>query len=159
MTVRANTLHPKPEFTPHRDEPQGDRALVIDSTDLQKLYEGDPGAGPPDITAKAQAALNCRRWKSVKVYVLLTGGAVPTVDLVPLEVVSGEGAFPGATDEDRGFAVSAAATGALSSGDMATVVIDGGLLFLRVSAITGAPTGLKVYVAGEEIVPSLTGQE
>jgi len=153
------TLYPKPAFTLHRDEPQGGRVLAIDSANLQKLYEGDPLAGPPDITPRSRQAVNCRRWKSARVYVVLEGGVAPTVDLVPLEVVEGEGAFPGATDEDRGFAIIGAATGALSSGAIATVPVNGGLLFLRVSALVGAPTGLKVFVAGEEIMESLSGQE
>lgn len=153
------TLHPKPHFVLYRDEPQGDRTLAIDSADLQKLYEGDPLAGPPDITARSRHVIRCRRWKSIKVFVLLEGGVAPTVDLVPLEVVEGVGAFPGATDEDRGFVVMGVATGALSSGGIATVDVNGGVLFLRVSALTGAPTGLKVFVAGEEISPSLSGQE
>lgn len=152
-------LQPKPNFLLHRDEPQGDRVLAIDAADLEDLYQGDPLAGPPDITARENQGINCRRFKSVKVFVVLTGGVTPTVDLVPLEVVEGEESFPGATDEDRGFAVMGAATGALSSGDTATVVVNGGVLFLRVSALVGAPTGLKVFVAGEEITESLSGQE
>lgn len=155
----ATGIKHKPDFLLHRDEPQGDRTLAIDSADLQKLYEGDPAAGPPDITARYRQGINCRRWKSVKVFILLTGGVTPTVDLVPLEVVHANGAFTGATDPDRGFAVMGAATGALSSGGYATVEVNGGMLFLRVAALVGAPTGLKVFVAGEELMPSLTGQE
>lgn len=155
----ANMLKEKPEFTLHRDEPQGTRSLVADASDLEDLYQGDPGAGPPDITARYRQTLNCRRWKSVRVFVLLTGGTTPTVDLVPLEVVEAEGAFPAATDTDRGFAVMGSATGALSSGESAVVDVNGALLFLRVSALTGSPTGLKVFVAGEEVMESLTGQE
>lgn len=152
-------LHAKPDYCLHRDEPQGARTLAVDSADLQKLYEGDPAAGPPDITARRKQYVNCRRWKSVRVYVLLTGGVTPTVDLVPLEVVSAAGAFPGAADPDRGFVVMGSATGALGSGGLVTVDVYGALLFLRVSALTGSPTGLKVFVAGEEILPALTGQE
>lgn len=152
-------LEQKPVFILHRNEPQGGRTLAIDAADLEDLYQGDPLAGPPDITARDRMAIPCRRFKSVKVYVLLTGGTTPTVDLVPVEVVEGEGAFPGATDEDRGFAVMGAATGALSSGDMATIPVNGAFLFLRVNALTGSPTGLKVFVAGEEVMDSLSGQE
>jgi len=154
----TSALRAKPDYTLHRNEPQGDRALAVDSTDLQSLYEGDPLAGPPDVPAHDDHVLNCRRWKSVRVYVLLIGGAAPTVDLVPLEVVSAEGAFPAATDVDRGFEVMGAATGALSSGDTAVITVNGALLFLRVSAFTGVPTGLGVYVVGEELMESLTGQ-
>ena len=159
--MTAHYIRPKPVFALHRDEPQGDRSLAIDDADLEDLYQGDPLAGPPDITSRYRQAINCRRWKSVKVYVVLIGGAVPTATIVPLEVVEGEGAFPSgtATDNDRGFVVMGSAIGPLSSGDMVTVDVNGGLLFLRVSALTGAPTGLKVFVAGDELMDSLSGQE
>jgi hypothetical protein len=154
-----NSLRHKPAFTLHRSEPQGDRPLVIDTTDLTDLYQGDPLAGPPNITPRKNQAIPCRRWKSVRVFVVLEGGVTPTIDLVPLEVVSGEDAFAGATDADRGFAIMGSATGALSSGESIVVDVYGATLFLRVSALTGLPTALKVFVAGEETMPSLTGQE
>jgi hypothetical protein len=152
------TIYPKPKLTLHRNEPQGDRTLAVDASDLEDLYQGDPLAGPPDITARSRQVISCKRWKSIRVLVLLSGGTTPTVELTPLEVVEAEGAFAGADDADRGFVVMGAATSALSSGDSAVIDVDCGSVFLRVSALTGAPTGLKVFVTGEEIAESTTGQ-
>jgi hypothetical protein len=146
MTARANSLRHKPDYTLHRS--LSGAPIVADSANLQTLYE---------LAGNFRAALNCRRWKSVRVFVRLTGGT--TIDLQPLEVVEGAGAFPGATDEDRGFTASAAIVAGLSDGDFTDVTVNGGLLYLRVHAVAGASTALKLFVAGHEIAESLTGQE
>lgn len=145
MTVRANTLHAKPEYALHRSFVGA--PITPDTTNLQTLYE---------LPGNFRAAINCARWKTVRVLVRLTGGT--TVDLQPLEVVAGEGAFPGAADEDRGFAAQAVIAG-LGDGAFTDVTINGGLLYLRLHAVAGASTALKLFVAGHEVAVSLSGQE
>lgn len=146
MTVRANTLHEKPQYTLHRKITGS--PIAADSTNLQTLYE---------LPGNSRAAINCRRWKSVRVLVRLTGGT--TINLQPLEVVEADGGFPGASDTDRGFTESQAEETTLSDGDFADVTVNGGLLFLRLSVVAAGGTELKLYVAGHEVMESLTGQE
>ena len=146
MTVNANSLHHKPAYALHRTVTGS--PIVADSSNLQTLYE---------LPGNSRAAINCRRWKTVRVLISLTGGV--TVSLEPLEVVEGEGAFPGATDTDRGFAASQAVIAALADGDFTDITINGGQLYLRLSAAVGAPTALSLFIAGHEVAISKSGQE
>ena len=146
MTVRANTLNHKPEYTLHRKLTGA--PVAPDSADLEVLYE---------LPGNFRAALNCRRWKTVRVLVRLVAGT--TIDLQPLEVVEGAAAFPGSADVDRGFAASQAVVAGLSDGDFTDVTVNGGLLYLRVHAVAAASTSLKLFVAGHEVAVSKTGQE
>jgi hypothetical protein len=146
MTVRANTLQAKPAYTLHRKITGS--PIVADDTDLEALYE---------LPGNSRAALNCAGWKSVRVLVRLTGGT--TINLQPLEVVAGEGAFPGATDPDRGFVESQAAVTLLADGDFTDVTVNGGLLYLRLAVVAAGGTALRLFVAGHERAISRTGQE
>lgn len=138
-------LEHKPRYALHRS--LAGAPIVADSADLETLYE---------LPGNHRAALNCRRWKKARVLVRLTGGT--TVDLQPLEVIAADGGFPGATDNDRGFAAQEVIAG-LSDGDVTDVAINGGRLYLRVHAVAGASTALKLFVAGHEVAVSLSGQE
>jgi hypothetical protein len=141
-----NTLEHKPVYTIHRSLVGA--PVAPDNANLQTLYE---------LPGNSRAGLNCRRWKTVRVFVSITGGT--TIDLQPLEVVAGEGAFPGAADEDRGFGISQAVIAGLSDGDFTDITINGGMLYLRVHAVAGATTALSLFVAGHEVAVSRTGQE
>lgn len=141
-----NTLKHKPIYTVHRSLVGS--PIAADSSDLQVLYE---------LPGNLRAAISCRRWKTVRVLVRLVGGT--TIDLQPLEVVEAEGAFPGATDTDRGFAAAGAVVAGLADGDFTDVTINGGRLYLRLHAVGGASTALMLFVAGHEVAVSLSGQE
>jgi hypothetical protein len=141
-----NTLQHKPIYTVHRTLTGA--PIAADSATLETLYE---------LPGNFRAALNCRRWKSVRALVRLTGGT--TIDLAPLEVVEAIGGFPGAADPDRGFAPVGAVVAGLADGDFTDITINGGLLYLRLHAVGGASTALTLFVAGHEVAVSRTGQE
>lgn len=141
-----NTLQHKPIYTLHRSLTGA--PVAPDSSNLQTLYE---------MPGNFRAGLNCRRWKTVRAFVRLTGGT--TIGVAPLEVIEAVGGFPGASDPDRGFAPVGAVVAGLVDGDFFDITINGGLLYLRVHAVGGASTALKLFVAGHEVAVSRTGQE
>lgn len=134
-----NAIQPKPVYTVHRKVTGS--PVAADNSNLQTLYQ---------VPGNSRAAINCAGWKTVRGFVALEGGTSPTVDLVPLEKVEAEGGFPGATDEDAGFAVVGAAIASLADKETFSFPIHGGLLYLRIDAVSGAPTDVRVYLAGEE---------
>jgi hypothetical protein len=146
MSGKTTTrVHAKPNYALHRHEVGA--PVPADSTDLDALYSSSviPPGGGAAVPTKRRDILDCEGWESITVYVRLAGGTTPTVDLVPLEQVLSADSDGAAIDE---LAVDGAATGALSDRDSATVTVNGGRVFLRFDAITGAPTAVDIYVAG-----------
>lgn len=141
-----NTLQHKPIYTVHRT--LIGTPVAADTADLEALYE---------LPGNFRAGLNCRRWKTVRAFVRLTGGT--TIGIAPLEVIEAIGGFPGAADEDRGLAPVGAVVAGLVDGDFFDITINGGLLYLRLHAVGGASTALALFVAGHEVAVSRTGQE
>jgi hypothetical protein len=149
MTTRANTLHPKPDYTLHRKKVGA--PVVIDEAILEDLFE---------LPGNTRAAINCKGWKTVQVLTILGGGTSPTVDITPLEHIKGDNIFPGSADVDQGFVPLAAALSGVVSGQLDEVTVNQGKLYLSITAVGGvaAPTSAKIYVAGKERAISITGQ-
>ncbi len=153
MTARPNSLQAKPEYCLHRTKEGA--PVAADSSDLDALFE------EPDSTqAIRRGILSCKGWKSVQVLTVLEGGTTPTVDIQPLEHCKGDNIFPANTTKDEGFAVLASTLSGVVSGQLDTVEVNQGRLFLRIAAVGGgaAPTKVRFYVAGKERATSITGQ-
>lgn len=145
--IPPNQLKAKPTYTLHRNK-EGS-PVGVDTVNLTTLFE-EPG--------NDRASINCGGWTTVRGYVVLEGGTNPTVGLQLLEHIQADNAFPSpAVDPDQGFVDIGTAAG-LSSGDTFDVTIDQGRLYLRINALTGNPTDVRVYLAGKERAVSITGQ-
>lgn len=138
MTVNANSLHVKPDYSQHRIK-QGAPAVADTIVSLDALIE---------VPGNKQAAINCRGWDTVRVLVALVGvGATATIQ--PLEHVKAVNGFPNRTDVDQGFTVLGAATAGAVDGDVFSVTVNQCMLFLQITLLVNAPTDVKLFVAGE----------
>jgi len=143
-----NALEAKPFFTHHRIvlSPAAENASLADppAAGIQKelLLRGASGE------EMIRGALRCGGWKTISVRVEFTGGTTPTITFQPLEVMhyneDGDG------DLKDKLVVQGSNIGPLSDGDSATVTVNGADLFLRIQAVTGAPTKVEVLAAGLE---------
>jgi hypothetical protein len=138
MTVKANSLHVKPDYTQHRKK-LGAPALPDSIVSLDALIE---------VAGNKQAAINCRGWDTVRVLVALVGVAA-TADIQPLEYLEAENGFPNRTDNDRGFTLLGAATAGAVDGDVFSVTVNQCMLFLQITALANNPTDVRLFVAGE----------
>jgi hypothetical protein len=148
MTAKPNSLHPKPDYCLHRRiqaQEFNPAVIVADSTNLTTLFG-----------LKETGVISCKGFKTVEFRVVFVGGAVPTVDIQPLEHIIAEDAFTTPTDE--GFVVLASTIASIGDGDINEVTIDQGRLFLRLHAVANAPTEIRMYVVGKERAISITGQ-
>lgn len=123
-----NALRTKPYYTPHRVL-KAAGGVAADPTNLVAL-----------ATANPRGHADCGGYKSVRGIVKLVGGTTPTVTLQPLELVRREG-------EADVLAPISAAGAALSNAGMFDVEVKGGLLFMRVDAVTGTPTEVVISLA------------
>lgn len=92
-------------------------------------------AFPTPVGSPRRSNLNTNGAESVIVGVVLGGGTTPTATLVP---------FLYDEERDRYFALPA--TAALSDEDTAEVDCFEGLIFFRISAVSGAPTSVEIRV-------------
>jgi len=138
-----NTLVGKPKYTHHRIEEGA--PVTADATDLVAL-----------LAANSRAAIDCAGFKTVKGFVILTGGTTPTITLSPLEHVKYTATDGAAKDE---LHVTGANTSALSSGDMFEFTINGGRLFSRIHAVTGSPTKVEILLAAAESLYGAIGAD
>lgn len=130
MTATANSLQSKPNFTVHRD------------------VTGAPVAADAAVGSLDPAdhkALDCQDWLTLDGYVKLTGGAAPTVTLVPLMLSLYRDA---AGDLQEEYVVQGDPIGPLADGESFELQPFRGKVFVRISAVAGAPTNAKVLLAG-----------
>ena len=130
-------LRSKPFYITHREVDGA--PVAADSSDMAVLLAANP-----------RSCCDCAGYKTVKVFVRLTGGAAPTVVLQPIESIE----LPDAT---RMLAITGSNTAALASGDCAEITINGGFLFVRLNTIANNPTKVEIFVAGSETLPSMPG--
>jgi hypothetical protein len=127
------SIHFKPKFTRHRSVTGA--PVAADSTNLATLFD-TPVAG-----AGASYSGNAKGWDSVDAVVKLSGGASPTVSVQPLLLIEIDGSLE--------FVKLGNVLGPFSSGDHFSVDgVHGGRVFLRIDAVTGAPTGVDLHLAG-----------
>jgi len=143
------TLFAKPSYVRHRQVTGA--PVLADTTVLANLINitAIPPGGGAAAPFMRRDIIDCGGWKSIRAWVKLTGGTTPTIDLVPLEIANYE---DDAGDEHNEFVIAGAASGGLSTNETHEFTINGGLLFLRINALTGSPTGAGIYVVGEEIL-------
>lgn len=122
-----NSLESKPQFTIHRDE--NGTPVVPDSSVL--------------TTLSLRGAIHCGDWLTVDGFVKLTGGAAPTVSLIPLMVANHEGG--------EEYVVQGTAIGPLVDGESFLVDVYRGRLYLRIDAVTGNPTNVQVLLGGSQL--------
>ena len=127
-----NTIEFKPKYTAHR------RAIAaVDTLVLATL-----------LTANERNCFQAHGFNTIDGFVLMTAGTAPTTVLELLEAVTYTNSV-GA--ETKMFVRRGGTVGPLNSGDgFSFNVKGGGRYFIRVSSLTGAPTGLEIYIAGSE---------
>lgn len=86
--------------------------------------------------------VSCDGYTTINALVKLTGGTTPTVDLQTLVYDS----------ENDEFGVADEATG-VSDADVARMGVHRNRAFLRISGVTGSPTGVEVWVGPAEAAP------
>ncbi len=127
-----NSLESKPRFALHR------------------AVTGTPVAADTATLADLpiRGAINAGTWLTLDGVVKLTGGAAPTISLVPLMVANYEDTDGSEVTE---YVVMGAALGPYSDGDTFQIEAHRGRLYLRISAVTGNPTSAKVLLAGSRL--------
>lgn len=126
-----NTLKSKPKFTLHRRAVGS--PVAADDSDLSNI--------------NVRGAIHCDDWLVVDGYVTLAGGSSPTVTLVPLFLSQYEEADQSETEE---YYVAGDAMGPYADGESFTVEVYRGQLFMRIDAVTGNPTLVKVMLGGAQ---------
>lgn len=124
-----NTLESKARFTIHRRKTGA--PVVADTATLA------------DISLRG--AMSCRDWLVVDGFVKLSGGTSPTITLIPLLVAKYAEADRTAVEE---YFVAGVPMGPYADGDSFSVEVGRGSLFMRISAVTGSPTSVKVMLGG-----------
>lgn len=127
-----NSLNHKPDYTAHR---RG--VTAADSADLAALE-----------TSNGRGAINAKGYSSIHGFVEFNGGTTPTVTLQPLERVAYVDA---AGAEQKKLVARGSNIGPLSAAAGVAFSLDtpgGGAWLFRIEAVTGAPTGVEVYLAG-----------
>lgn len=130
-------LRSKPFYITHREVDGA--PVAADSADMAALLAANP-----------RSYMDCAGYKTVKVFVRLTGGTAPTVILQPIELIS----LPAGT---LLLSVTGSNTAALASGDCADITINGGFMFLRINTVANNPTKAEIFVSGAETLPSMPG--
>ncbi len=114
---------------------------------IHRVKTGAPVAADPVTLSQIliSGAIQCDGWASLDGFIKLAGGTTPTVSLVPLMV-----ADYGDTDgsEVVEYIVMGTAMGPYSDGDSFRVDVARGRLYLRISAVTGNPTEVKILLGG-----------
>jgi hypothetical protein len=130
--------------------------IAADSTTLDDLlvYSAIPVGGGAAEDHDRRNIFDAGGWRTVRGVVRLTGGTAPTADLEPLELTKLKRADSSVT---RKFVSLASPTGALSNLGTFTATINGGLLFMRLNAITGTPDSLEIFLAGAEAMNVMPG--
>ncbi len=142
------SLKAKPSYILHRTREAVDAALATMITSLGLIKD-----------KKVRGDINSWGFKTIEGFVQLVAGTTPTVDLEILEVIQ----WPDPTDSDIINEELVASTQAnitgLSDKEKFTITIpEGGRIYLRIAAVTGAPTGIHIFVTGGEPSPSLLEQ-
>jgi hypothetical protein len=142
-------MEPKPRYIHHRNLVGAPVAA-----DHVNIGPGSPGliadnklrgeAGDETIRGSVPTA----GFKTIDGVVKLTGGAAPTVTLQPLEVIKYKN--NGTGEEVDEFVSQGANIGPLSHNDRFSITVNDAMLFLRLHAVTGAPTGVELLIAGGE---------
>lgn len=128
----------KPKYFLHRSA-----VAAADSSTLSTLLSPSaipPGGGGPVATLRRDI-VDCAGWRTVEGFCTFTGGASPSVDLQVLEEVE-------LADGSRLFVPNGVIISGLTEGQLFEAVVSAGRAFMRVDAISGAPTNLSVYLAG-----------
>lgn len=147
MTASRTGLSAKHRYTRHRRVTGA--PVVADTATLEDLKVVNvipPGSGSAtDLLRKD--FIDCSGWKTVRVFVKLAGGTTPTVTLVPLEFIE---YIDNAGAEQTSLSILTPSLVGMADTASAVAEINSGKLFLRIGAVTGAPTSVEIHVAGEE---------
>lgn len=129
---KPNTLRQKPNYTLHRYK-EGS-PVAIDSAVLATFR-----------TANPRGDLDCAGWDTLRGFVKLTGGT--SIDIQPTELVKYRD--KDGSEVEELINVGAAITG-LADGDDFDITIGQGRLLIRITAVAGAVTVAKIFVAGSQ---------
>lgn len=121
MTMMQNSLHPLPVLNIHRNVASPAQDTIA--------------------TVLKKAALNCTGFEALRAQVKFTGGTTPDVTIQPYYVGEKE-------DGSEEWFLLGSTFGPLSDTEGFDLTVDGGRVFLAISAINGAPTNLIIRVGG-----------
>ena len=126
-----NTLTRQPNFTLHRDKSGAPVAVDAAGFDLGNV-------------------LRCKGWQSVLVFAKFTGGIAPTVDIEPgLRATYDDDG----TETDTRTETPQGVVAGLTEEEAVVVNCFDGDLILRLDAVAGNPTRVRLFVSGYEPSP------
>lgn len=136
----VNSIYKSPNFSLHRELD----APAADSSDLAALL-ASLGVGPDGVPIMVRKAANAAGWDTVDGYVEFDGGTAPSVTLQPLLARK----FVQVSGGVMWRLVPLANTSALTHGQPFSVTgTNQGRVLMRVHAVTGSPTALRIMLAG-----------